>query len=339
MPEYLAPGVYVEEVGSGPRPIEGVSTSTAGFVGLTERGPTTPRLVTSWVEYLRWYGGYIDTEVSYLPFAAKGFFDNGGQRAFVARVHRADAVRAVIPIGAGPPNLQLEAVGAGEWGNRVFVRVAAASRPAPNRPRFRLTLLYYVTPPPVPFVDPLDSANVADPNRRTPDVVEDYDNLGIDPAGPNFVGTLIDGASQLVHVTSVPQAVPAPAPFTPMANGSDGVAALNANSYVGNPALPNDQREGLAGLELIDEISLLCVPDQVHPGLAPADRRCSPGRRRSGRRRCDQRSLPGARHVLCRSVLSVGAGARSAQRGHAADPAGWLRDRDHRAHRHRARRS
>ena len=43
MPEYLAPGVYVEEVSTGPRPIEGVSTSTAGFVGETERGPTRPR--------------------------------------------------------------------------------------------------------------------------------------------------------------------------------------------------------------------------------------------------------------------------------------------------------
>ena len=47
MPEYLSPGVYVEEVATGPRPIEGVSTSTAGFVGRTERGPTQPRLVAS----------------------------------------------------------------------------------------------------------------------------------------------------------------------------------------------------------------------------------------------------------------------------------------------------
>ena len=48
MPEYLAPGVYVEEIQTGPRPIEGVSTSTAGFVGETERGPSQPRQVTSW---------------------------------------------------------------------------------------------------------------------------------------------------------------------------------------------------------------------------------------------------------------------------------------------------
>lgn len=60
MPEYLAPGVYIEEIQTGPRPIEGVSTSTAGFVGETERGPTNPILVTSWQSYYRWFGDYVD---------------------------------------------------------------------------------------------------------------------------------------------------------------------------------------------------------------------------------------------------------------------------------------
>ena len=86
MPEYLSPGVYVEEVSSGSKPIEGVSTSTAGFAGQTERGPTAPRLVTSWLEYQRWYGSYATD--GYLPYATQGFFDNGGQRVFIA----ADAV-------------------------------------------------------------------------------------------------------------------------------------------------------------------------------------------------------------------------------------------------------
>ena len=58
MPEYLAPGVYVEEIDTGPKPIEGVSTSTAGMIGMAERGPTdTPILVTSTGEYTRWFGG------------------------------------------------------------------------------------------------------------------------------------------------------------------------------------------------------------------------------------------------------------------------------------------
>ena len=50
--------------------------------GLTERGPTRPRMVTSWGDFVSWYGGIIDPAVSFMPFAARGFFDNGGQRLF-----------------------------------------------------------------------------------------------------------------------------------------------------------------------------------------------------------------------------------------------------------------
>ena len=53
MPEYLSPGVYVEEIVIGSKSIEGVSTSTAGFLGEAERGPTTPRRVTSWLQFQR----------------------------------------------------------------------------------------------------------------------------------------------------------------------------------------------------------------------------------------------------------------------------------------------
>lgn len=91
MPEYLAPGVYLEEVDSSAKPIEGVSTSTAGMVGVTERGPVNvPILVTSMGEFERWFGGTLDrTEFGvhcYLPHAAEGFFTNGGKRVYVVRV-------------------------------------------------------------------------------------------------------------------------------------------------------------------------------------------------------------------------------------------------------------
>jgi len=84
MPEYLSPGVYVEEI-AGPRAIEGVSTSTAGFVGMAERGPEGPQFITSFLEFQRWYGGYIP-DLSYLAYAVQGFFDNGGQRCYISRV-------------------------------------------------------------------------------------------------------------------------------------------------------------------------------------------------------------------------------------------------------------
>src|SRR5260221_11886930 len=102
MPEYLAPGVYVEEIDTGNKPIEGVSTSTAGLLGVTERGPVdVPILVTSYGEYTRWFGERLNKidfangsdAHCYLPHAVEGFFTNGGKRAYITRV--LDTVAAV----------------------------------------------------------------------------------------------------------------------------------------------------------------------------------------------------------------------------------------------------
>jgi phage tail sheath protein FI len=62
MPQYFSPGVYVEEVDAGPRPIQGVSTSVTGAVGVTQRGPVDgkPHLVTSFAEFTRMFGGYLE---------------------------------------------------------------------------------------------------------------------------------------------------------------------------------------------------------------------------------------------------------------------------------------
>jgi phage tail sheath protein FI len=92
MPEYLAPDVYVEEVDTGSKPIEGVSTSTAGMFGMTERGPVdVPIVVTSYGEYVQWFGERLDPLAfpdarCYLPHAVEGFFTNGGKRLYVVRV-------------------------------------------------------------------------------------------------------------------------------------------------------------------------------------------------------------------------------------------------------------
>ncbi|MCA1994890.1 MAG: hypothetical protein LDL41_23005, partial [Coleofasciculus sp. S288] len=77
MPEYLHPGVYIEEQPA-PQTIEGVSTSTAGFVGATEKGPTDglPQLVTSFPDFIRIYGGYLPddpwADTRFLAYAVEG---------------------------------------------------------------------------------------------------------------------------------------------------------------------------------------------------------------------------------------------------------------------------
>src|SRR5262245_31625288 len=122
MPEYLSPGVYVEELQTGPRPIEGVSTSTVGFVGLAQRGPEWPRLVTSWLDFQRWYGSYVP-DLSYLAYAVQGYFDNGGQRCYVTRV---------VPNGSGAATTQLGtlevmAIGRGAWADNIRVKIEPAA--------------------------------------------------------------------------------------------------------------------------------------------------------------------------------------------------------------------
>jgi phage tail sheath protein FI len=114
MPDYLAPGVYIEEVEFGSRVIEGVSTSTAGFVGETERGPTRTTLVGSWTDYVRRYGGFIDQPPSnrahhFLPYGVRGFFENGGQRLVIARITARSAQTAAVTLVCQPGAVQLRA--------------------------------------------------------------------------------------------------------------------------------------------------------------------------------------------------------------------------------------
>ena len=97
MAEYLSPGVYVEEFESGAKPMEGVSTSTAGFIGLAEKGPVegVPQLVTNIADFRRIYGGYLSENeygtYRYLAYAVEHYFLNGGSRCFVTRVAPKDA--------------------------------------------------------------------------------------------------------------------------------------------------------------------------------------------------------------------------------------------------------
>jgi phage tail sheath protein FI len=106
MPEYLAPGVYVEEVSFRSKSIEGVPTSTTGFAGLAHYGPvqytdgpraTEPRLVTSYAEFERVYGGLdplsdgLSQRLPYLAHGARAFFLNGGSRLYISRIYHTPA--------------------------------------------------------------------------------------------------------------------------------------------------------------------------------------------------------------------------------------------------------
>jgi uncharacterized protein len=93
------PGVFIQNIRIGPQSIEGVSTSTAGFVGETQMGPSAPILITSWQQFQDVFGGYFGAD-KFLPFAIEGFFGNGGVRGYVCRVADGDFVSALAKLEA-----------------------------------------------------------------------------------------------------------------------------------------------------------------------------------------------------------------------------------------------
>ncbi len=135
MAEYLSPGVYVEEFESGGKPMEGVGTSTAGFIGLAEKGPIegVPQLVTNFSEFKRTYGGYLSEnefgEYRFLAYAVENFFINGGSRCFVSRVAPSDAK---VSVGYAPskdaPLVNFSAKNPGIWGDSITVTITPASK-------------------------------------------------------------------------------------------------------------------------------------------------------------------------------------------------------------------
>ena len=123
MAEYFSPGVYVEEYDNSPRSIEGVGTSTAGFIGFAEKGPSVgaPSLVTSYRSFVKQFGGPLSEfeygEYRYLAPCVEQFFANGGTRCYVSRVIPNDAKAATVKKGI----MTLTAANEGKWGNKIQV--------------------------------------------------------------------------------------------------------------------------------------------------------------------------------------------------------------------------
>src|SRR5450432_3631185 len=99
---YLSPGVYVEEVDRGAKPIEAVGTNTVGFLGESARGPVNESvLCTNWSQFVKTFGDFGQCS-THLAHAVYGFFNNGGSRCFVVNVGAPDGeVAQAAPAKAG----------------------------------------------------------------------------------------------------------------------------------------------------------------------------------------------------------------------------------------------
>lgn len=248
MPEYLAPGIYIEEIEIGAKPIEGVSTSTAGFLGQTERGPVDLRLVTSFEQFNRLYGGYIDS--SYLAYAIDGFFRNGGQRCYIGRIIGKDAKTANAALNKGTDHaITVSAVGPGDWGKHIAVRVDDASLKATKPELFKLVVAYWEDTPPATLDD------------KTASVIEVYDNLSPKQTSSDYYLKRVNGISNIILLTKVTEDTPDKSTvYTLLDVTGTQPTGVTLEDYRGI-ADPGG-RTGLAALEEQEDISIVCIPDE-----------------------------------------------------------------------------
>ena len=266
MSEPPYPGVYVEEIERGPRPIEGVPTSTSALLGEAERGAVTPRLVTSYKDYQRWFGDVFG-DTKFLAYAVNGFFENGGKRAFICRLVGDGSTTA----GANFGNFIVRAAGPGIWGDRVKAKISdgTARKADGSSIGFRLQLAYWRQLP-VPNFDPfIDRTTLP-----RPELIEDFDDLVVDESSPDFYGKRVTGNSALATLIRNAGAASDARPgngLHPLSGGADDPNPLGVDNFKGTaiPGLRTEQ--GIAALErdACREVALVYAPD-VSPDIARA---------------------------------------------------------------------
>lgn len=190
MPTYLHPGVYIEEIPSGAKPIEGVSTSTAAFVGYTTKGPVNvPVLIFKFDDYVRRFGGLRslgqEAEGDPMGFSVKAFFQNGGTKAYIVRLAQDDVgnpLAAAVGYLGVPGNtddvVEVSAVNEGSWGNGLIVKTT---------PKESDPTLYTV-------------GVGREDDRGDFSVLESFGDVSFDDQSPRFIEGVINGVSENVKV-------------------------------------------------------------------------------------------------------------------------------------------
>ena len=261
MPTYLTPGVYVEEVPSTSKPIEGVSTSTAAFVGLAPGGPVnTPMRISNWTQFAKIYGDPVEPENgpfmdgAYLAHCVYGFFQNGGSLCWIVRVGKADS--------AGAPGAQAALPAATDTGIEAL-RVHALPG-VDDQVKFEVAENAIIKnegdgegDKPATGGEPTYRITITAPGGAA----EEYDGLTM-KKGRNNLATKINAASKLVTIeetgASLPEAQRAPAVGSYLLSvPSVEIDEVEASDFAGDVA----KRRGIGGLAAVDEITMVAIPD------------------------------------------------------------------------------
>src|ERR671922_76183 len=247
MPTYLTPGVYVEEVPSANKPIEGVSTSIAAFVGLAPGGPVnTPMRISNWTQFAKIFGDPNEPdngpfmEGAYLAHSVYGFFQNGGGLCWVVRVGAGDGAaarpQAALPAAA---DKSIEAFHAEAKEANGAVKVELTEEPSAGEgaePTYKLVV------------------DAGSEGR------EEYEGLTL-KKGRSNLATKVNAASKFIRITEtagLPDARPATGTYT-LSAPSAAADEVQATDFEGDVA----KRRGMGGLAAVDEITMVCMPDAM----------------------------------------------------------------------------
>ncbi len=274
--DYFAPGVYVEEIDRGSRPIDGVQTNIGAFIGFTEairNGAEIgkPMLITSWNQYLEYFAkensdGFTDFD-AYLPFSVNGWFLNGGARCWVVSIGTQLPKPAQETTQPGPESTALTIKTAAKRDALQFTlkqgevdNGSVKVEITPDEPK-----TYTPTDENAPAPIPAEFFQIKIINQDG-ERLEHHEHLTMDPNVSEEVGTYVQTAlesSQYVNVEiKADKGLPlarrpingqyevSPPPVLPTQE--------NLTRYV--PGMRND-RSGVQGLFEIDEVTIIACPD------------------------------------------------------------------------------
>ncbi len=288
--DYYAPGVYIEEVNRGSRPIEGVPTAVGGFVGFTEdiRGgaePFKPMLVTTWDQYLQYFGrpnsdGFTDFG-AYLPLSVYGWFLNGGGRCWVV------SIGTRLP-GSPEPDAATTGTSVTNRGNRPSLKFSIRpgsdlASPADNGSTagmlvpvdraIRVQIMDGEPKPPAEGTDPETTTLTANTGEfftvaiaQGDEELERFEHLTMNPQIDSAVATYVVTAladSQYISITDLSIS------GSPLARRpSNGVYEVSPPLIMPSPDRfsqhlegVRDDRTGVRGLFEIDEVTIMACPD------------------------------------------------------------------------------
>ena len=241
-PQYLSPGVYVEEIDKGTKPIEGVGTAMAAFVGFAEKGPVNqPMLIASWNQFVATFGGFI--KGWYLAPSVYGYFNNGGGSCYVTRLPgevapaRGDG-QAALPSRSEVvlEGLAFQALEGAAGEGEVTVEVSRPEEAGADQ--FNLTI-------------------------RRGSVQETFENLSVKKGkGVRNVVEVVNKESKLVRVAERAPAIamapmPGSYPLQTVQAEPPAVREVSPSTVVGDAP----SRSGVMGLEVGDDITIVCAPD------------------------------------------------------------------------------